>query len=260
MLCRNTARTGCKFFRLYHPNPIEHVKPIHIKPLTYGKESPQYKVLSLALQKFVPEHGFSERSIVESLNELGYPSSMISSIGAPNSPSFFHSSTAVMELIKFQLVDKRYRLTEGINPDVTPQYKLPSLEHLLLKRLEMDKPIGGHLSELMSQLAIPSAFLFETAIPELHRLSDDMIYFSNEKDHHDSAWYAKRLAVSSTYIGSKLFMAQDKSHNYKETFTFAKDKLHRVMRLGEYYNNTEEFAWYTLMSTVNLIKSQLVRG
>ncbi|CAI4046399.1 hypothetical protein SKDZ_12G2360 [Saccharomyces kudriavzevii ZP591] len=260
MFCRNVARNGCKFHRLYHSNPIEHVKPLHIKPLTYGKQSPQYKVLSLALLEYVPKHGFSERSIVESLNKLGYPSSMVSSIGASNSPSFFHSSTAVMELVKFQLVDKRYRLTEGINPDVISRYKLPSLEHLLLKRLEMDKLIGGQLADLMSQLAVPSRLLFETAIPELHRLSDDMIYFSNEEDHHDSAWYAKRLAVSSTYIGSKLFMAQDKSHDFKETFAFAKEKLHKVMRLGEYYNNTEEFAWYTLMSTVNLVKSQLARG
>ncbi|EJS42671.1 fmp53p [Saccharomyces arboricola H-6] len=260
MFSRKVARKCCMSLRLYHSNPIEHVKPLHIKPLNYGKQSPQYKILSLALQEYVPKHGFSERSIVESLNKLGYPSSMISSIGASNSPSFFHSSTAVMELMKFQLVDKRCRLTEEINPDVTPPYKLPSLEHLLLKRLEMDKPIGGQLSDLMSQLAIPSEFLFETAIPELHRLSDDMVYFSNEKDHHDSAWYAKRMAVSSTYIGSQLFMAQDKSHNFQETFAFAKDKLNRVMRLGEYYNNTEEFAWYTLMSAVNLVKSQLVRG
>ncbi|CAI4047713.1 hypothetical protein SUVZ_12G2410 [Saccharomyces uvarum] len=260
MFSRNAVRKSCASLRFYHSNPIEHVNPLHIKPLAYGKQSPQYKVLSLALQEYVPKHGFTERSIVESLNKLGYPSSMISSIGASNSPSFVHSSTAVMELMKFQLVDKRYRLTEGINPDVTPHYKLPSLEHLLLKRLEMDKPVGEQLTDLMSQLAIPSGFLFETAIPELHRLSDDMIYFSNEKDHHDSAWYAKRLAVSSTYIGSQLFMAQDRSHDFQETFAFAKDKLHRVMRLGEYYNNTEEFAWYTLMSTVNLVKSQLARG
>ena len=120
----------------------------------------------------------------------------------------------------------------------------------------MDKPVGEQLTDLMSQLAIPSGFLFETAIPELHRLSDDMIYFSNEKDHHDSAWYAKRLAVSSTYIGSQLFMAQDKSHDFHETFAFAKDKLHRVMRLASTTITLKNLLGTCLLYTSKFIRTE----
>lgn len=252
--------SGClSFSRRYHPAGFDYVKSSKLDSLNYGKESPQYEVLSHTLKNSVPLYGFNERAIIHSLNELGYPSTILSVIGSSNPPSFLHSSPALMELLKFHLVEKRLTLTESI-PSNAPADELPSLENLLLKRLEMNLPLAGHLSQLLSQLAIPGPFLVNVSLPQLHRLSDDMIYFSNEKDFNDFAWYSKRLAVSCAYVSSELFMAQDKSRNYEETFEFAKDKLHRVMSLGEYYNNTEEFAWYTLLTTINLVKSQLARG
>lgn len=240
--------------RQYHPSSLEHVKSPNLGPLNYGKDSPQYAVLSHALKVSVPVVGFNERALVHSLNQLNYPSTMLSVIGASNSPSLLHSSTAVMELIKFYLVDNRLKLVEDLTEE------RPSLEELFLKRLEMNIPVAPHLRQLLSHLAIPGPFTVETALPELHRLSDDLIYYSSEKDHPDFAWYSKRIGLSCAYVSSELFMAQDNSAGYGATFEFAKDKLQRTMQLGEYYNNTEEWAWYTLLNTINLAKSQMARG
>lgn len=260
MIGRRLAVGSRIFARGYKPAGYEYVKPTKtLGPLKYGKDSPQYKILSHTLQHSVPVFGFNERAIVNTLNELGYPSTMLSVIGSSNPPSFLHSSPALLELLKFHLVEKRLRLTEDIAPETSID-QLPSLEDLVIKRLEMNIPIAGHLSQLLSHLAIPGPFLVDHSMPELHRLSDDMVYFSNEKDHTDFAWYSKRLAVSCSYVSSELFMAQDKSPNFQETFEFAREKLHRVSTLGEYYNNTEEFAWYTLLTTINLVKSQLARS
>ncbi|CCC70357.1 hypothetical protein NCAS_0E02870 [Naumovozyma castellii] len=261
MLNRSILKKGLFSYRSYHPSLKEYVKPATLSPLTYNKESVQYKILSNALTKWVPKHGFKEKAITDSLNELGFSSSLLSVIGASNSPAIFRSiSPAVMELIKFQLVSKRYELTENLCPDTTPKNELPSLESLLLKRLEMDKAIGKQIPHLFAELATPSSFLFDVALPELHRLSDDMIYFSNEKDHHDMAWYTKRLGVSCAYVSSKLYMAQDNSRDFEDTLSFAKDKLHRIMKLGEYYNNTEEYAWYMFMVSTNLVRARLARS
>ncbi|CCE63779.1 hypothetical protein TPHA_0F02980 [Tetrapisispora phaffii CBS 4417] len=248
--------------RFFHPATDEYVLPNKLSPCTYTKDSPQFKILSHAIDNTVTKFGFSERAIIEAMKELKIEnqSTMLSAIGSSNSPSFLHSSPSVMELLKFNLVLKRYRMIEGLDPLTMQQEELPSLESLLLKRLEMDIPIGKHISAFMSQLVIPGPFLLDSALPELHRLADDMIYFSNEKDHHDFAWYSKRLGVSSAYISSKLFMAQDNSCNYKETLQFAKDKLEKVMRLGDYYNNTEEYAWYVLLNSVNMVKSRMSRA
>lgn len=246
--------------RSYHPLSSEYNQQDTIfEPLTYKVDSIQSKVLSYCLKEKVPKYGFTEKALVSSINDLGYDSTMLSIIGSPNSPSIFHSSPAVMELLKYNLVTKRYNM---IDPDLRQglinKKDIPSLESLLLRRLEMDKQLGSKaLTELMAQLSVPSQLLLEVALPELFRLADDMIYFSNERDHTDIAWYTKRLGVSLTYVSSKLFMSQDKSNNYEDTMDFAKWKLNKIMTLGDYYNNIEEYAWYTVMTSYNLIKSQL---
>ncbi|SCV99785.1 LAFE_0B02454g1_1 [Lachancea fermentati] len=242
--------------RLYHPNTLEHALPKELYPLTYSRDSIQYRVLEHALKVNVPLHGFNERAIVASLAALGCNSSMLSVLGAPNSPSFFNASPAVLELVKFHLVTKRLDLTKGLEES----NEEPTLEQLFLKRLQMNEPISSHLSQMLSYLSIPGEFLVQTALPELHRLSDDMVYFSREPDSHDFAWYSKRMAISCAYISSELFMAQDKSDSFRETIEFAQEKLHKVTKLGEYYNNTEEYLWYTLLMSVNLAKSQMTRG
>ncbi|CCD25264.1 ubiquinone biosynthesis protein COQ9 NDAI_0E04470 [Naumovozyma dairenensis CBS 421] len=248
--------------RAFHSNTLEYAKAATLSPLTYNKDSVQYKILSNALNKWVPKKGFTDEAITSSLNELDLSSSLFSVLGSSNSPSIFRSiSPAVMELLKFQLVSKRYQLTENITPYIeTAKDKLPSLETLLIERLKMDQPLNNQLSSLFNQLIIPSPLLFNVALPELFNLSDDLIYFSNEKDHHDMAWYAKRLGVSCAYVSSKLYMVKNNGENFDKTIDFAKDKLHRIMNLGEYYNNTEEYAWYTLMVSMNLVKARLARG
>ncbi|SCU92507.1 LANO_0E01156g1_1 [Lachancea nothofagi CBS 11611] len=248
--------------RLYHPNALEYQGKLNLLPLTYGSDSLQYKVLDHSLKTHVPSYGFSERALVASINDLGLGSSVLSALGASNSPSLFNSSPAVLELVKFHLVTKRSALTSSLDPTRTPEVpqQLPTLETLFQQRLELNKPVAPHLSQLLSMLSIPGEFLVKTALPELHSLSDDMVYFSQAHDSHDFAWYSKRAAISCAFVSSELFMAQDKSHNFNDTFEFAAEKLHNVTKLGQYYTNTEEYMWYTLLMSINLAKSQLARG
>lgn len=251
--------SSLNLIRCYHPLSTEYDNSEAVlEPLTYKMDSVQSKILSHCIKEKVPHYGFTERALVSSINDLGYDSTMLSIIGSPNSPSIFHSSPATMELLKYNLVTKRYNLiSPEMRDGLVNKSDIPSLETLLLERLKMDKQLGAEaLKGLMGQLSVPSQLLMEVALPELFRLSDDMIYFSKEKDHTDMAWYTKRLGVSLTYITSKLFMTQDKSVDYKDTMEFAKWKLNKVMNLGDYYNNVEEYAWYTVMTSFNLIKSQ----
>lgn len=260
ILQRRLVSPSLMVLRAYHPIAKDYVKSLAIEPLTYSSDSLQSKILDHCLKNNVPKYGFKENAINESIKELGLSSSLLSVLGASNSPSFIHSSPAVLELIKYHLVTKRYNLTKDIpQENIDHNNGLPSLEELMIKRLQMDIPVGNQLTDLFAQLSLPSQYLMDTALPELFNLADDMIYFSNEKDHFDAAWYTKRLGVAFTYVTSKLFMAQDKSTDYYRTMEFAQDKLYNVMKLGDYYNNAEEFVWYTLMVSVNLVRSQLSR-
>ncbi|CDO93819.1 unnamed protein product [Kluyveromyces dobzhanskii CBS 2104] len=237
---------------------LEHALPKIIKPLTYGTESLQFKVLSNALNKHVPQYGFNERALVQSLNELGLSSSYLSVLASSNSPSFFNVSPSVLELVKFHLVSRRKQLITNL--PLGSDKPLPDLKTLFLERLRLNESIAPHLSQLLSIMSVPGEFLTSTALPELQQLTDDMIFYSNEQDHNDFAWYSKRIALSTAYVSSELFMAQDKSHNFVETMEFAESKLSKVSQLGNMYNNTEEYLWYTLLSSINLAKSQMTRG
>ncbi|AET39742.1 ubiquinone biosynthesis protein COQ9 Ecym_4722 [Eremothecium cymbalariae DBVPG len=241
------------FRRFYHVNSAEYAVGNTLRPLIYGRCSPQYKVLNCALEKYVPFKGFKDSAIVDAANELGYNSAVLAAIGANNSPAMFNVSTSVQELVKFHLVTKRYGLQED-------QEGTKTLEELFLKRLEANKSLGPHLKEVLSILAIPGDFLVNTGLPELFQLADDMIYYSTEKDFNDLAWYSKRLAVSMAYISTELFMAKDSSPNFQATMEFAKGRINQIDEMGTAYNNIEEFAWFQLLTTVNLARSQLVRG
>lgn len=241
------------FARSYHPASSEYLKPTKVKPLTYTMDSLEAKLLSHCLEHNVPQLGFTEGAITQALRDLNQSPSVLSALGASNSPSFVHGSLAVMELFKFDLVSKRYNLTSALENAET----LPSLETLLLKRLEMDIPIGKQLYDQFAFLSMPSGYQLDVALPELARLADDMIYFSNEKDHTDMAWYAKRFGVAYSFITSKLYMAQDTSDGYSKTMDFAREKLYDVMKLGDYYNNVEEYLWFCLMTSANLFKAVL---
>ncbi|AGO13480.1 AaceriACL147Wp [[Ashbya] aceris (nom. inval.)] len=240
--------------RLYHPNTLEHAAGNRLRPLAYGQDSPQYRVLQRALEAHVPTLGFNERAIVRAAGDLGYGSTVLSALAAPNSPALLNVPSAVLELVKFHLVTKRVALA-----DAAAQGSM-SMEQLFLQRVEADRPLAGQLTQLLSILSLPGEFLVNTAMPELFRLSDDLIYYSGEKDHPDIAWYSKRAAVAMAYVSTNLFMARDRSPGLEETLHFARRRLQQVDSLGTAYNNVEEFAWYQLLMAINLVKSQLTRG
>lgn len=256
----NRNRSILNLIRRYETASNEYAKDTMLSPLKYGAKSIQYQILSHCLDKKVPKFGFNERTIQSSVRELGHSSNMINIIGSSNPGQWVHSSPATVELIKFNLVDKRYKLINNVqSQNENKKAKQVSLSDMMLQRLKMDIDIQPQLKDMLSQLSIPGYNLFQIALPELFQLVDDMIFFSDEIDHHDMAWYAKRFAVASSYIGSKLFMCRDNSVNCKDTMEFAQEKLNRVMKLGEYYSNVEEYTWYLLLTTYQLGKSKLSR-
>ncbi|SSD59642.1 related to Ubiquinone biosynthesis protein COQ9, mitochondrial [Saccharomycodes ludwigii] len=231
--------------RFYHPNTTEYPKPHSYFPyLTYAPDSIQAKILSNCLQKHVPNTGINERSLINSCNDLGQSSTMLSVLSAP-------SNSAVLELIKFHLVTSRLELFHFASKNDK------SLEEIFLKRLELNKPISNQLSALLSHLTSPFPSNLDVGIQELHNLSNDFVVLANDiKESHDFAWYSKRMGLSVAYVSSELFMAQDKSENFKETMEFAKRRLDNWRNYGTMYNNTEEFLWFQLMSGLSFVRSQ----
>jgi len=224
----------CIFARTYIPNSKEF-------PTTKLEELDSFKNIELlehCLHNHVPHYGFNERSLVASCNDLNLTSSALSNLG-------------VGELIRYHLVKNRLSLSQE-STDGLPSSS-SNLEELFLQRLRSNIPIGKQLSPMLSHLLTTPI----TAAEELHKLSNDFVYLSSDvQDSHDFSWYSKRAGLSVAYVSSELFMAQDNSENYTETFEFAKNRLQAWKDTGDMYHNTTEYLWFQVLSAVSFAKSK----
>ena len=46
-------------------------------------------------------------------------------------------------------------------------------------------------------------------------------------------WYTKRVSVAGVYKSSELFMLQDTSDDFRDTWSFMQRRVNNVMKLGE---------------------------
>ncbi|ANZ76284.1 BA75_03949T0 [Komagataella pastoris] len=231
------------FKRLYHS--------VHSRPLL-DLAKPETRILSHALNKFVPKHGFSDSSIQNALLDLGYSNNGLVSVFKMTG-----HSDPVMSLINHHLLSQRQNLTFELDHLSSLKSETSKLKHLVTKRLLGNAPIIDHLHEALSYMILPSNMVASMA--ELHNLSDDISFYAGDRSN-DFAWYSKRLALSSVYVQGELCMLKDTSEGFAHTIDFVTKRLDEIDSLGYAYNSVEEWGGFTLMSTVNLIKSQLVRG
>lgn len=234
--------------RLYHSQ--DHLGSNDI----LNKNAVESIVFTKALE-FVPEKGFTKDCVHEAVRELKYSDSLLS--------IFSNSSAGIsleFQLVLFWLKYQRQNLLKYVesNPSF---FEIDSEEnrvaHLIQKRLEFNEPVIGKLSGALSQLIIP--YHFDKSLEELHNLSDDVAFYSNDQSN-DFSWYSKRFGISTIYASSEVYMLQDNSPKFRSTHAFVEEKVKHLYRLGEAYNSFEEWTLFNAMSTINLIKSQWHRG
>lgn len=228
--------------RLYH-------SIYHVNPAIVDLSKPENLLLEKAYTQYVPKHGFSNKSIELASSDMGLNSN------TPNALFNFttDSRNINMELILFHLKKSRQELQhlslEGSEFD--------KLRILLHKRLQLNTPIARHLPAMLGTMILPSNVL--QSLKELHNLSDDISYYAGDRSI-DFAWYSKRMSISQLFVLSELFMVNDTSAGYQDTYKFVDNKLKEILTAGYIYNSVEEWTFFNAVSLVNIIKSQLARG
>ncbi|ODV96585.1 hypothetical protein PACTADRAFT_48417 [Pachysolen tannophilus NRRL Y-2460] len=237
------VQTKRGYFSLQHPNE-EY----------FNKESIQFKILEKAIKNYVPIYGFTEKSITESLRSLNYDTDNISTLF-----NFSKYGSPINSLIYFNLCEKRNLLSLDKDQLIDLNFKNETLnlKKLLQKRLEMNKPILSHYHEALALMILPSNL--NHSIDELQNLTDEICYLAGDNSN-DFKWYTKRFSIASIYIQSELYMLKDKSQDFEDTMSFMNYKIDEIDKLGEAYNNVEEWTLFNLISLINLIKSQSVKG
>lgn len=121
---------------------------------------------------------------------------------------------------------------------LNPENQNPS-SRSVLSRLRLNEPIARHLGQAQAILTQPGNVPMSLA--ELHRLSDDLCFYSGDRSHSFD-WYAKRMAISSLYVASELFMSQDKSLGFKDTFEFVDRRLDELENTKYVVNSVTEWS------------------
>lgn len=220
----------------------------HVNPKIVDMNKVENQVLGKAYE-LVPELGFSSKAVTTAARELGMTEN------TPNGLFKFTSGDLESQLVMFHLKNARQKLLEL--KDSAEGTELEKLRYLINARLDLNKPIVKHMSQLLGRMIQPSNIV--SSMKELHNLSDDIQYYAGDRSI-DFAWYSKRMAISGLYVQSELFMINDDSENFQDTKKFVDTKLKEYDTAAYAYNSFEEWTFFNAVSTVNLIKSQLARG
>lgn len=72
----------------------------------------------------------------------------------------------------------------------------------------------------------------QTTVYKIHKISDHLWYVAGDNSV-DYNWYTKRGTLSSVYVATELYMIQDRSKDYKDTWEFLENRLNNVRKAGE---------------------------
>lgn len=202
-----------------------------------GEGDEKERILKAGLER-VPGEGF-EKALMLGIREAGY---------RDITHNLFPGGA--FDLVKYHLETARQDLVNVELSDESDQYKRLLL--LLQHRLKANSTIQPRLSEAISIMTLPQNL--SSSLSELHELSDELWYLANDRTS-DFSWYTKRAALSSVYVASELFMAQDQSTEYRDTLDFAAKRLQEVQATGYASDSTMEWLKFNTIASFNVLKS-----
>ncbi|KAG6041494.1 hypothetical protein E4U41_003953 [Claviceps citrina] len=127
---------------------------------------------------------------------------------------------------------------------------------IMWARLLANKDVIHQWQEALAIMAQPS--YAPASIRELALLSDEIWYLAGDKSV-DFSWYTKRASLSIVYSTSELFMTNDKSPDFVDTYTFMRRRLGETTTMGGLVDSLSTWTSFTLNSGVNLLRSKGVR-
>ncbi|KAI1957411.1 Ubiquinone biosynthesis protein coq9, mitochondrial [Ophidiomyces ophidiicola] len=262
----NSSRTHCPHRQQTY---IPHLQPRSSSPRNirryHSKSQPspnppadrftpeQSAILSAAL-KYVPEHGFSTKSVIIGARELGYLDVSLQ----------LFSRGAELELVLYWLATRRGLLKEMVESgeifgekDVAAESFPPAevdrrVKTLIVERLKMNKEIINHWQDALAVMSLPSGV--SPALCELYDLSSDILYLANDCSV-DTSWYTRRLAVATIYASADIHMTEDTSPDFRSTFKFVDRRIHDVNTVMDTTSDVKQYLGYIAGSIVNVGRS-----
>lgn len=178
------------------------------------------RVLESAIS-FVPIHGWSRQSVEAACQADGLPSGL-HTLAMPQGP---------IDLVLHFYASRNQRLADTMtewNVTASPQTR-PSpgevdefLYRALKYRLEQNIPVINEWPQALGLLALPSNL--PSSVGLLAQLVDEVWAQAGDRST-DMTWYAKRLGLAYVYNLAEVYMLQDKSPEYENSWVFLRSRL-----------------------------------
>ncbi|XP_014243082.1 ubiquinone biosynthesis protein COQ9, mitochondrial-like isoform X2 [Cimex lectularius] len=216
-----------------------------------SEDSVKAQILDSSLQ-FVHFHGWSRNAITAGAESLGYPGvthGFFPKGGIELVEHFYKTSNSLL----FESLDLKYAELPKEKKTATRELMAEAVE----ERLRMIIPYIDKWPEALALMSLPQNI--PTALANLLTLVDDICYYAG--DHSiDMIWYGKRVALAGIYKATELYMLQDSSLDYKNTWEFLDRRLEEASQLNRYIKQTEQasqfakdFASATFITARNIL-------
>ncbi|KAI8140526.1 rpsU-divergently transcribed protein [Fennellomyces sp. T-0311] len=188
---------------------------------TAAKTNPTRALLDATLP-FVPQHGWSMESMVRGAKALGYPSVAHG--------VFEHGEASLVDAFLRKCRFDHVALIQQSREQETEQKKSIGeyVREYTALRLELMKPYAARWPEALAIMAHPSNV--PMSVTHLAELVDDVLYHAGDRSP-DFNWYVNRAGLAAVYTSTELFMTQDRSADYAETFRFLDRRLEQVAQV-----------------------------
>eukprot|EP00128_Syssomonas_multiformis_P000113 Colp12_sorted_trinity150504_noHs@34528 len=184
------------------------------------RENVREAILESALKQ-VPEHGWSSLALAMGAKDRGLS---VASAGI--------LSKGPIELIDYFISKSNRRLSEEFEQGAkfAPEMSFEDKLRIAVKtRLQMNLPYMPHLAQSIAIMTAPQNVCH--GVYNLASTVDAILYETGDRSI-GLPWYTKRAALSAVYTSTELFMIQDKSFDYEDTWAFLDRRLQDAALVG----------------------------
>ncbi|EEB18584.1 conserved hypothetical protein [Pediculus humanus corporis] len=187
------------------------------------------KILNASLD-FVPVHGWSREAISNGAESVGYPgiANGIFPNGGADVINYFY--------VKCNQKLKDYMIKATDNPQTIKEPQ-DFIRDSIEVRLRMLIPYIQKWPQAIAIMSLPPNV--PVALANLLALSDDICFYAGDKSV-DFNWYIRRIGVSGIYKVTELYMIQDKSTDFQETWKFLDRRLVEAIQIQHIISSGSE--------------------
>jgi len=183
------------------------------------EEEIKLELLDASLKQ-VMRYGWSKEAVRAAAEELGKPSVVAGLVKGGGAELVLHHVAVCNKQLNLWMKEESVRQTEDGGRIKVGKF----VREAVVRRLSMNGEYvrADRWAEALALTAIPPHC--EGALKGMQELCDDIWYHAGDIST-DYNWYTKRVTLAAVYGATEVFMLQDRSPNFEETWAFLDRRL-----------------------------------